>query len=129
MAAVAALRDAEHMLVRGGKLPDDLPGTVAAAVVDIEDAARLGDLACLGQLTELLPEQGRRDRQDLLLVVAWDHDIQNRVHLVSSSRKAARSETFLKYQRQLSRMKRSICGRSFDQPTAAKSTPQARAMS
>ena len=48
---------------------------------------------------------------------------------VYPSKKAESSATVLKYSRELRRMKRSISGISFDQPTAAKSTPQASAMS
>ena len=74
VAAVAALADADIVLVLCGELADDLPGLVLAAVVDEEDAAVLGDLARGAQVPELLQEQRSGQRKDRLLIVAGDDD-------------------------------------------------------
>ena len=74
VAAVAALGDADEVLVLSGKLLDEGPCGVAGAVVDKEHPALLADKARCGEVADLFQEQGGRDGQHLLLVVAGDDD-------------------------------------------------------
>ena len=74
VAPVAALADADEMLVGFGKLADQPPGIVPAAVVDKADPAFFTDQAGGGQIAHLLQKQRRGDGQHLLLVVAGDDD-------------------------------------------------------
>ena len=56
-------------------------------------------------------------------------DLFTHFHCQISSRKSENPATVLKYLSQFERMKLSISGMSFDQPAAAKSTPQLLAIS
>ena len=74
VAPVAALADADVVLVLAGKLADQLPGGVPAAVVHKADPAFAAHQARRGQVLHLLQKLRRSDGQDFLLVVAGDDD-------------------------------------------------------
>ena len=75
MAAVAALADADVMLILTGKVLYDIPRLVLAAVVDEEDAAVAAYLPRRGKRAELVKEHGRGNGQNGLLIIARDDDI------------------------------------------------------
>ena len=85
MAAVAALRDAEKVLVAARKLADDLPGLVLRAVVDEEDPAVFRRFSRGDKASQLLKEKRSRDRQNGFLVITGDDDPKNRFAHGSSS--------------------------------------------
>ena len=72
--AVAALADADIMLVRLCKLLDDAPCVILAAVVYEKHAAVGADLARCGKGVELFEEHRRGYRENLLLVITWNND-------------------------------------------------------
>ena len=74
MASVAALAYADAALVRRRKAGYDIPCCVPAAVVNEHKTAVGGNFALGGKLPELIEKHGRRDWQDLLLVIAGDDD-------------------------------------------------------
>ena len=78
MAQVPALADPDIMFVRSRQFPDDVPGPVFRAVVDEQDPAVCADPVRFRQFPELLQEHRGRQGKHLLLVVAGDHDPQNR---------------------------------------------------
>lgn len=72
--AVAALADADIMLVRLRKLLDDVPRIILAAVVYEKHAAVGAYLARGGKGLELFEEHRRGDWENLLLIVAGNND-------------------------------------------------------
>ena len=78
VAAVPALRNADEMLVFLCKFADQLPSGVLGAVVDEEHPALVADHLFFRKGLDFLQEHRCRDGQDLLLVVAGDHDPENR---------------------------------------------------
>ncbi len=77
VAAVAALGNADIVLVLCGKALDQFPRFVAGAIVDKEHPAFIADQPLCGQTVDLLQEHRRCNGQYLLLVVAGDHDPEN----------------------------------------------------
>ena len=66
-------------------LTDDLPRTVAAAVVDEGNAAALADFSRVDQLREFMREFFCRVAQYFLLVIAGNDEIEDgRAHILSS---------------------------------------------
>ena len=80
VAAVAALADADIVLVPFGKLRNDLPRPVAAAVVDEHDPTLGTYFTHSGKLVYLCKEHRRRYRQHRLLIVARHDYIQYGSH-------------------------------------------------
>ena len=78
VAAVAALRDADEVLILRGKALNELPGLVAGAVVYEQHPAFLAHKALCSEALDLFQKHGCRDGQHLLLVVAGDHDPEDR---------------------------------------------------
>ena len=83
MAPVAALANAQIVLVLAGKIGDNVPGSVLTAVIDEEDAAVLTDLAGGGEGFDLIQEHGGGDGQHLLLVIAGNDNKQSGCHRLS----------------------------------------------
>ena len=77
VAAVAALGNADIVLILRGKALDQLPRFVAGAIVDEQHPALVADHAFFGEAGDLLQEHRRCNGQHLLLVVAGDHDPEN----------------------------------------------------
>ena len=76
VAPVAGKAEPLEMLVFGAETLDEGPGVILAAVVDEHHPAGRGDEALADQAFQFLQKKGRRYRQDLLLVVAGDDDVQ-----------------------------------------------------
>ena len=74
VAAVAALGNADIVLVLCGKALDQLPRFVAGAIVDKEHPAFIADQPLCGQTVDLFQKHGCCNGQYLLLVVAGNHD-------------------------------------------------------
>ena len=74
VAAVAALGNADIVLVLCGKALDQFPRFVAGAIVDKEHPAFIADQPLCGQTVDLFQKHGCCNGQHLLLVVAGDHD-------------------------------------------------------
>ena len=72
--AVAALADADIMLVRLCKLLDDAPCVILAAVVYEKHTAVGTYFARSGKGIELFEEHRRGYRENLLLVITWNND-------------------------------------------------------
>ena len=74
VAAVAALGNADIVLVLCGKALDQFPRFVAGAIVDKEHPAFIADQPLCGQTVDLFQKHRCCNGQHLLLVVAGDHD-------------------------------------------------------
>ena len=74
VAAVAALGNADIVLILRGKALDQFPCFVAGAIVDKEHPAFIADQPLCGQTVDLFQKHGCCNGQHLLLVVAGDHD-------------------------------------------------------
>ena len=74
VAAVAALGNADIVLVLRGKILDQLPCLILGAVVHEQHPALFTHKALCGQRMDLFQKHGCCDGQHLLFVVAGDHD-------------------------------------------------------
>ena len=73
MAAVTALADADKVFVGLGKLLDNAPGFVLAAVIYKKHTAVLTDLSRGGKTLDFFKEHRRGDRENLLLIIAGNN--------------------------------------------------------
>ena len=78
VAAVAALRNADEVLVLLCKALNELPGLILGAVVDEQHPAPVAHKAAGGKVVDLLQEQRGRDGQHCFLIITGDHDPENR---------------------------------------------------
>ena len=75
MTPVAGKADALEVLVAFGQLLNDVPGIVLGAVVHKNHPAFRGNPALFNQAVDFFQEHAAGHGQNLLLVVAGDHDV------------------------------------------------------
>ena len=74
VAAVAALGDADKMLILFSKLLDEVPRFVPGTIVHEQHPAFFAHKTLCGKAVDLIQKHGGSDGQHLLLVVTGDHD-------------------------------------------------------
>ena len=82
---VAALADTDIVFITGRQLVDDLPGAIPRAIIHKQHPAVGADLPCRCQVVDFLQKQRCRNRQHLLLIIAGDDDVKDRVFSVIHS--------------------------------------------
>ena len=78
VAPVAALANAGEVAILPGKVSDNLPGSILGAVVDEQYLAVGTDFFRVSQRSQLAKKHGGSNGKNCLLVIAGDHNIQDR---------------------------------------------------